>query len=90
MFILDVATKNNINKEKTHNKDTNNTISSKNKNSKKSIDSRWTSHHRTDKHNFNHSWLFTNLKGHTGQVLDMDFSNNGKYLASCADGKFIL
>jgi len=28
------------------------------------------------------------LKGHSGRVLDMDFSANGKYLVSCADGKF--
>ena len=37
---------------------------------------------------FNHPWLITTLKGHGGRVLDMDFSENGKYLASCADGKY--
>lgn len=26
------------------------------------------------------------LKGHTDQVLDLDFSTNGKYLASCSQG----
>lgn len=36
---------------------------------------------------FQHPWLNNTLKGHTGQVLNMDLSSNGKYLASCADGK---
>ncbi|VEN34550.1 unnamed protein product [Callosobruchus maculatus] len=40
---------------------------------------------RSDKQAFAHSWLLTSLKGHTGSILDMDFSNNGKFLASCAD-----
>lgn len=35
-------------------------------------------------------WLFTTLKGHTGIINSMDYSTNGKYLATCADGKFIL
>jgi WD40 repeat protein len=42
---------------------------------------------RTDKSNYSHNWLLTTLKGHTGAVLDMDFSANGKYLATCADGE---
>ncbi|KAK9744777.1 Exonuclease [Popillia japonica] len=50
---------------------------------KKNADNRWTN--RTDKQGFAHPWLLTTLKGHTGQVLDMDFASNGKYLASCAD-----
>ncbi|KRT85791.1 WD40 domain-containing protein [Oryctes borbonicus] len=50
---------------------------------KKNTDNRWAN--RTDKQGFTHPWLFTSLKGHTGQVLDMDFASNGKYLASCAD-----
>lgn len=44
---------------------------------------------RTDKANYSHNWLLTTLKGHTGSVLDMSFSSNGKYLATCADGKLI-
>ncbi|KAK4873636.1 hypothetical protein RN001_012996 [Aquatica leii] len=43
----------------------------------------WTG--RTDKQSFTHPWLLTSLKGHTGEVLDMDFASNGKYLVSCAE-----
>ncbi|XP_011164114.1 uncharacterized protein LOC113002627 isoform X2 [Solenopsis invicta] len=32
-----------------------------------------------------HPWMMGTLKGHTGLVSDMDFSSNGRYLASCAD-----
>ncbi|XP_011867510.1 PREDICTED: RNA exonuclease 3 isoform X2 [Vollenhovia emeryi] len=32
-----------------------------------------------------HPWMTGTLKGHTAVVNDMDFSSNGKYLASCAD-----
>lgn len=28
------------------------------------------------------------LKGHTGPVLDMNFSSNGRFLASCAEGMY--
>nr|CAH7755892.1 unnamed protein product [Callosobruchus chinensis] len=45
---------------------------------------------RSDKQAFAHSWLLTSLKGHTGSILDMDFSNNGKYLASCADDRAVF
>lgn len=34
----------------------------------------------------NHPWLLTSLKGHTDHVLDIDYSSNGKYLASCSEG----
>lgn len=37
------------------------------------------------KQNFSHPWLVTSLKGHGGAVLDMDFSPNGKFLATCAE-----
>ncbi|KAF5296510.1 hypothetical protein FQR65_LT01499 [Abscondita terminalis] len=43
----------------------------------------WTG--RSDKQSFTHPWLLTSLKGHTGEVLDMDFASNGKYLVSCAE-----
>ncbi|XP_064459195.1 exonuclease GOR-like isoform X1 [Ornithodoros turicata] len=33
-----------------------------------------------------HPWLVATLKGHTGTILDLDFSVNGKYLATTADG----
>ncbi len=35
-----------------------------------------------------HPLLATEFKGHTGAVLSLDFDVNGKYLASCSDGKF--
>lgn len=37
---------------------------------------------------FTHPWLIGALKGHTDLVLDIDFSSNNKYLASCAQGMF--
>jgi WD40 repeat protein len=36
---------------------------------------------------FSHPWLATTLRFHSGQVLGLDFSPNGKYLITCADGK---
>lgn len=44
---------------------------------------------RSDKANYSHNWLLTTLKGHSGSVMDMSFSSNGKYLATCGDGEFI-
>lgn len=40
---------------------------------------------RADKQAFSHSWLLTSFKGHTAEILDIDFSSNGKYLASCSE-----
>lgn len=37
---------------------------------------------------FTHSWMVGALKAHTGTVLDMKFSSDGKFLASCAEGTF--
>ena len=34
---------------------------------------------------FKHPWLLTSLKGHSGKVVDMDISPNGKHLASCSE-----
>ncbi|XP_057659112.1 transducin beta-like protein 2 isoform X3 [Diorhabda carinulata] len=53
------------------------------KKKKKIVESRWTGKH--DKYIYSHPWILTSLKGHTGKVLDMDFSSNGKFLASCDD-----
>ncbi|XP_049765354.1 uncharacterized protein LOC126094812 isoform X2 [Schistocerca cancellata] len=50
--------------------------------SKKKHQEKWT---RDSKQTFSHPWLLTSLKGHSGTVLDMDFSSNGKYLATCAE-----
>lgn len=52
--------------------------------SKKKHSEKWV---RDSKHSFSHPWLVTSLKGHSGEVLDMDFSSNGKFLATCAEGK---
>ncbi|XP_043268488.1 uncharacterized protein [Venturia canescens] len=34
---------------------------------------------------FAHPWMVGALKGHTGPILDISFSSNGKFLASCAE-----
>ncbi|XP_076169400.1 uncharacterized protein LOC143147720 isoform X2 [Ptiloglossa arizonensis] len=34
---------------------------------------------------FTHPWMVGTLKGHTAPVLDMNFSSNDKFLASCAE-----
>lgn len=39
------------------------------------------------KHNFDHPLLVTSLKEHSQNILNFDFSINGKYLASCSEGK---
>ncbi|XP_050469387.1 transducin beta-like protein 2 isoform X3 [Bombus huntii] len=39
---------------------------------------------------FTHSWMVGVLKGHTGPVLDMNFSSNGRFLASCAEDRTVL
>jgi WD domain, G-beta repeat len=39
---------------------------------------------------FQHPWLMTSLKGHSGRVLDLSLSENGKMLATCADDRSIL
>ena len=45
--------------------------------------------HRDNKSRFSHPWLSSSLKGHNENVLDMSFSPNGKYLASCSSGKSV-
>ncbi|XP_066585275.1 transducin beta-like protein 2 isoform X3 [Prorops nasuta] len=40
---------------------------------------------------FTHPWMAgRDLKGHTAPVLDMDFSCNGKFLATCAQDRTVL
>lgn len=80
------ATKENNDKSITNKKSSNNNPGSKGANVKNSKRSNLKK--RSDKTNYSHNWLLTTLKGHTGSVLDMSFSSNGKYLATCADGKF--
>jgi len=40
--------------------------------------------------NYSHPWLVANLKGHSGRVEDIDFSANGKYLATCSEDGTVL
>lgn len=54
--------------------------------SKKAPENKWIP--KNEKQAYTHPWLLTSIKGHTGPILDIDFSSNGKYLASCADGKW--
>ncbi|XP_008558547.1 uncharacterized protein LOC103579032 isoform X2 [Microplitis demolitor] len=39
---------------------------------------------------FTHSWVVGTLKGHTGPVLDINFSSDDKFLASCAEDCSLL
>lgn len=39
---------------------------------------------------FSHQWLACTLRSHSGSVLGIDFSPNGKYLASCSEDRTIL
>lgn len=40
---------------------------------------------REPQQEFTHSWMVGALKGHTSNVFDMNFSSNGKLLASCGE-----
>ncbi|XP_037231052.1 transducin beta-like protein 2 isoform X2 [Falco biarmicus] len=40
-------------------------------------------------HSFAHRLLVAALKGHSGSVSCLDFSSNGKYLASCSDDRTV-
>ncbi|KAM9781318.1 transducin beta-like protein 2 [Syngnathus typhle] len=44
---------------------------------------------KLSQHNFSHPLLASTLKGHIGNVTCLDFSSNGKYLASCADDRTV-
>lgn len=46
--------------------------------------------HKEIKAQFTHPWLMTTLKGHTGHILDMDYSSNGKYLISCDEERTVM
>nr|XP_002121074.1 transducin beta-like protein 2 [Ciona intestinalis] len=39
--------------------------------------------------NFTHPYLHVTLKGHSGKVLGLDASINGKYMASCSDDRSV-
>ncbi|XP_066238474.1 transducin beta-like protein 2 isoform X2 [Saccopteryx leptura] len=44
---------------------------------------------KPQQHNFTHHLLAAALKSHSGNISCMDFSSNGKYLATCADDRTV-
>uniref|UniRef100_A0A8C6S5F1 Transducin (beta)-like 2 n=1 Tax=Neogobius melanostomus TaxID=47308 RepID=A0A8C6S5F1_9GOBI len=44
---------------------------------------------KSAQHTFSHPLLAATLKAHNGNVTCLDFSSNGKYLASCADDRTV-
>uniref|UniRef100_A0A3B4B0B2 Uncharacterized protein n=1 Tax=Periophthalmus magnuspinnatus TaxID=409849 RepID=A0A3B4B0B2_9GOBI len=44
---------------------------------------------KNTQHTFSHPLLAATLKAHNGNVTCLDFSSNGKYLASCADDRTV-
>ncbi|XP_006057163.2 transducin beta-like protein 2 isoform X1 [Bubalus bubalis] len=44
---------------------------------------------KPQQHNFTHRLLAAALKSHSGNITCMDFSSNGKYLATCADDRTV-
>ncbi|XP_038058199.1 transducin beta-like protein 2 [Patiria miniata] len=44
---------------------------------------------RANQTTFSHAYLASTLKEHSSNVLDIDFSINGKYLASCAEDRTV-
>lgn len=44
---------------------------------------------KTRQHTFTHPLLASALKAHSGNITCLDFSSNGKYLASCSDDRTV-
>uniref|UniRef100_A0A1B6MB85 Uncharacterized protein n=1 Tax=Graphocephala atropunctata TaxID=36148 RepID=A0A1B6MB85_9HEMI len=58
------------------------------KHKKKHQNEKW--NQKMSKQTYTHSWMVTSLKGHTGQVTDIDFSPNGKFLVTCAEDRAVF
>ncbi|KAF6357647.1 transducin beta like 2 [Rhinolophus ferrumequinum] len=57
--------------------------------SKKQKQQQRTRKEKPQQHNFTHRLLAAALKSHSGNISCMDFSSNGKYLATCADDRTV-
>ena len=44
---------------------------------------------KDSKTSFSHAWLAGTLKGHGSDILGLDFSQNGKYVITCAGGDLL-
>merc|ERR1719510_2021342 len=86
IFKSKAATEEEVSEEVTVDEDVSSKLASNGKSKKKVVDKR-----QKDKNfTFQHPWLLSTLKGHSGRVLDLDLSANGKHLASCAEDRTVL
>ncbi|XP_020894686.1 transducin beta-like protein 2 isoform X2 [Exaiptasia diaphana] len=75
--------------EEEKSKELSDSVNHKDKNGQKKIKPRTSSKKKTSNVVQNHRRQFSLLKGHTDHVFDLDFSQNGKYLASAAQDRTV-